>query len=133
MTKNDTIDGGDGTDTLQLTGTLDYSTAGAGTDDASGIKGFEVLQSGGAIAQDFTGLAKNNTITSAKIGAHTVVLTKNRYNYGYFYSGQCQLNHGFSRYSDSEPRCDNGAGVPLTFGFYVWVWRDDTQRGFSRY
>ena len=55
VTKNDTIDSGDGTDTLQLTGTLDYSTAGAGTIDASGIRGFEVLQSGGAIAQDFTG------------------------------------------------------------------------------
>jgi Ca2+-binding RTX toxin-like protein len=74
--KDDTVDGGEGTDTIQLTGTLDYSTAGAGTDDASGIKGFEVLKSGGTIAQDMTGLATTNTITAASVGAHTVTLTK---------------------------------------------------------
>ena len=78
VTKNDAIDGGDGTDTITLTGQLDYvTTAGSEVDDASGIKNFEVLKSGGAItAQDMRGLAANNTITKAVIAGHTVSLSK---------------------------------------------------------
>lgn len=76
VTKDDVIDGGDGTDTLTLTGVLDYdSKTSPITDDAVGITGFEILKSGGAISkQDMTsaGLA---AITAASIGGHTVTLT----------------------------------------------------------
>ena len=72
VTKNDTITGGDGTDTIKLTGQLDYSaTTGV---EMMLLTLIPVLNPAGAITkQDMTsaGLA---AITSASIGAHTVSL-----------------------------------------------------------
>jgi Ca2+-binding RTX toxin-like protein len=77
LTKDDTIVGGEGTDTLTLTGTIAYTaatTTDAALSSGSGISEFEVLKSGGDVTQDMRALP--STITSVSVGANTVTLTK---------------------------------------------------------
>ncbi|MDP6654334.1 MAG: calcium-binding protein, partial [Gammaproteobacteria bacterium] len=74
VTEDDTIAGGDGTDILELTGTIAYSTSTSPiTNGAANLTGFETLKSGGTVTQDMTGISG---ITAASIGGHTVTLTK---------------------------------------------------------
>ncbi|NBP39792.1 MAG: hypothetical protein EBV34_15375, partial [Betaproteobacteria bacterium] len=51
VTKSDTIVGGDGTDTLSLATALGYSTT-SGTNDGSGISGFETLRATATLTQN---------------------------------------------------------------------------------
>jgi len=60
--ENDVLVGGDGTDTLKLTGAIAYTTT--NTDDATGVSGFEKINIAGDITQRMSGLTSKNSITA---------------------------------------------------------------------
>jgi len=73
VNKNDTIVGGDGTDVLIVSSALGYSTT-SGTNDASGISGFETIRAAATVTQNMKALATNNTIATAVLGGGSLTL-----------------------------------------------------------
>jgi len=73
VNKNDTIVGGDGTDVLIISAPLSYSTT-SGTNDASGISGFETIRAAATVTQNMKALSTNNTIATAVLGGGSMTL-----------------------------------------------------------
>jgi Ca2+-binding RTX toxin-like protein len=72
INKNDTISGGDGSDTLSLASALAFSTT-SGTNDGSGITGFETLRATGSFTQNMKALA-GNSISAVTLGASAALV-----------------------------------------------------------
>jgi Ca2+-binding RTX toxin-like protein len=77
LTKDDTISGGEGTDTLYFSGTLAHSTTSTDVQPGTRLSGFETIRSNNATATlDVTGMAAGNTITSVIADGGALTLTK---------------------------------------------------------
>jgi Ca2+-binding RTX toxin-like protein len=78
VTAIDTIAGGDGTDTLSISGTITHSTTSADVQLGTRFTGFEVVRSNatGAATIDMTGLNANNAVASVIADGNNVTLTK---------------------------------------------------------
>jgi len=78
LTKDDTIAGGEGTDTLSFSGTLSHSTTSTDVQPGTRLSGFETIRSNatGAATIDMTGVNAGNTVTSVIADGNNLTLTK---------------------------------------------------------